>query len=133
MTSTVRWRIATLVVGVLVASACSGPPLAQEQEENRVWPPDGEPGDLALADTDSVDGGTSAPLIDRSGPWTVTLHHELVDDVVSIDLVAPAGAAEVQIAAEPTFGSAEWLVIADLDHATPNTGCLLYTSDAADD
>ncbi len=124
MTSTARRLVATLVVGVLVASACSGPPIAQEQEENRVWPPEGEPSDLALADTDpdSGDGESGVLMIDRSGPWTVTLRHELVDDVVAIDLVAPSGAAEVQIAPEPTFGSAEWRTIADLEHATPNTG-----------
>lgn len=119
---TTRPTIGLLLAVSLLAAACSGPPIASEPDENRVWAPDAEPGDLALADAGAVGGSDDAPMMDRSGPWTATIHHELVDDTVVIELTAPRGASEVQLATEPTFGSATWRPLGDLDHRTPNTG-----------
>jgi len=117
---TVRRFVGVLVGAALMAAACSGPPIAAEPDENRVWTPDTQPGDLALAETD--EDAPAEPMVDRSGPWTATIHHELIEEGVQIDLVAPSWAAEVQLATEPTFGSAAWRPVGDLEHRTPNTG-----------
>ena len=117
---TVRRTVGVLVAAALTAAACSGPPIAAEPDENRVWAPDTQPGDLALVETE---GETAdEPTVDRSGPWRATIRHELIEEGVHLDLVAPSGAAEVQLATEPTFGSAEWRPVGDLEHRTPNTG-----------
>jgi endoglucanase len=113
--------VALLLVTALLSVACSQTPLADAPAENEVWQPgDVEPEDLALADTDEALDTVDA--VDRSGPWVVTIGHELIEKNVNIDLVAPDWADETQLSSEPTFANATWQQVGDLTHRTPNTG-----------
>ena len=91
----VRMILAGLVL-TLIATACSGPPEASGPTE---------PGIVGN------DPAVAQDRIDRSGPFTVTVFHEQGEGAVDVDLVAPADAAEVQIAFEPTFSNAPWRTI----------------------
>lgn len=104
-----RWHLAVLVLFALVAGACTGPNEANGPTE----------GGLV---GDSSDSAASVELIDRSGPFSVTVFHEQGGEVVDVDLVAPVNAAEVQIAFEPTFANAAWRSIGDVDLMTLSTG-----------
>ncbi len=97
--------LAVLFAMTLVASACSGPPQASGPTEGGL-----------IGDSDDVE------MVDRSGPFTVTVFHELADDSVDIDLVAPVNAAQVQLAFEPTFANTEWIDVSNIELMTLSTG-----------
>lgn len=102
----------------LVAVACSGIQEADGPTEGGVV---GSEADLGGSESDaevSVEEG----LIDRSGPFTITVFHEQSSDVVEVDLVAPTNAAEVQVAFEPNFSGALWRTVENQDVRTFSTG-----------
>ena len=98
---------AAFVVIALIAAACSGPQEASGPTEDGI----------VGAEAELVQDG-----IDRSGPFTVTVHHEQSRSAVDVDLIAPTDAAQVQVAFEPTFANSRWLTVEDVDLQTPSTG-----------
>ena len=103
-------RLLTLMILVgLIATACSGPPEASGPTQGGIV-------------GDSVDEPTAVELIDRSGPFSVTVFHEQGTEAVDVNLVAPRNAAEVQVAFEPTFANAPWYPVDDIDLMTLSTG-----------
>lgn len=115
------WRLmavfGVVLVGLLV-SACSGTQRADGPSAGGLV---GSEADSLEPEPEDATTITEA-LIDRSGPYSVTVFHEQSDEAVDIDLVAPLNAAEVQIAFEPSFSLAGWRSIEDLDVQTLSTG-----------
>lgn len=104
-----KGHLAVVVLLALLAVSCSGPTEAQGPTEG---------GLVGNSNSETA----PVELIDRSGPFSVTVFHEQTSDVVDVDLVAPVNAAEVQVAFEPTFANARWTPIADMDLMTLSTG-----------
>ena len=122
---------AVVLAGCLLVTACAAsPPLADAPAQNTIWQADetsqdDAPEDLGLRTDDRAQSGADdnhIVIVDRAGPWKLTIEHELTAGSVELDLVAPARSADVQIATEPTYAATGWHPIADLSVRTPSTG-----------
>ncbi len=112
----IRSRVlATFLAGACIASACTTTPA--EPSASEVIGPGAVP-----TDTTTTSLPEELPLVDRSGPYTLTVGNAAVAESVDFALDAPEFAFEVQVATDPSFVNAEWLPIETLTLNTPSTG-----------